>query len=71
MSTSKTAHRMASHNGELPKTKAELEKLLKKAQAEVEMLLAEDEKGTLTQACLKTSLCEVKQTLMAIAPFER
>ena len=53
------------------KTRAELLKLLAKAQAEVESLLKGAETGTLTRVNLKAGLAEIEENLDAMEPLER
>jgi hypothetical protein len=52
------------------KTKAELLKLLAKAQAEVTSLLKGAETGTLTRVNLKAGLAEIEENLDAMEPLE-
>jgi|HubBroStandDraft_4_1064222.scaffolds.fasta_scaffold475574_2 hypothetical protein len=61
---------MASRKGAKPKTKAQLKKLLKKAQGEVKKLLKEDKAAILTRAKLRAGLEEIKHDLVQIEPFE-
>lgn len=51
--------------------RAELEKLLKKAETEVQKLLKGDEAGTLTRLSLKAGLEEVEGYLVEMEPLER
>jgi hypothetical protein len=52
------------------KTKAELQRLLKRAQSEVAKLLQDDEAGTLTRLKMKTRLKDVEKTLDEMEPLE-
>ena len=61
---------MATRKTKRGKTKAELKKLLKAAQAEVNRLLEHDENGTLTRRHLEAGLREVRGKLREIEPFE-
>lgn len=70
MATRKNTPGRTSGKGKKGKTKAELKRLLKKAQAEVEKLLAAHESGTLKRGNLKSRLTEVRRVLTGIEPFE-
>ena len=52
------------------KTKAELKRLLKDAQGEVDKLLKADQAENLTRASLKGKLHRIKRDLKKIEPFE-
>lgn len=53
------------------KTRAELLRLLAKAQTEVASLLKDAETGTLTRRNLKAGLSEIDENLDAMEPLER
>ena len=53
------------------KTRAELKKLLAKAQAEIAKLLRDQKAGILPQKELKAGLNETKKYLKAMEPFDR
>ena len=52
------------------KTKAELRKLLRKAEAEVRSVLRGDQAGTLTRTKMRARLLEVREVLHAMEPLE-
>jgi hypothetical protein len=70
MASRRTTPRKASGEGRKGKTRAELKRLLKKAQAEVEKLLKRDQAGTLTRVNLKAGLEEIEEYLAEMGPFE-
>jgi len=71
MAPRRTTPRKTSGRGRKGKTKAELKKLLKKAQAECERLLKGDQAGTLTRRNLKAGLEEIEEYLEEMGPLER
>jgi hypothetical protein len=70
MASKRTTPRKASGKGRKGKTRAELKKLLKKAQTEVETLLKGDRAGTLTRTKLQAGLEEIEKNLVAMGPLE-
>jgi hypothetical protein len=71
MASRRTTPRKASGKGRKAKTRAELRRLLKKAQAEVEKLVKRDRAGTLTRANLEAGLEEIEEYLAEMGPLER
>lgn len=71
MAPRKTTPRKTSGKGEKGKTRAELKKLLKKAEAEIEKLLKGDQAGTLTRARLRAGLEEIEEHLKEMNPLEK
>jgi hypothetical protein len=71
MASRRTTARNTSGKGTKGKTRAELKKLLRKAQAETEKLLKADQAGTLTQANLRAGLEEIEERLEAMEPLEK
>jgi hypothetical protein len=71
MASKKTTRRKTSGKGRKGKTRAELEKLLRKARAEIDKLLKGDQAGTLTRANLRAGLEEVDVNLDEMEPLER
>lgn len=69
MATRRTITRSGGRRGK-GRTKAELRRLLKAAQSEVERLLKADNTKTLTPAILKTRLKRLKKDLQKMEPFE-
>jgi hypothetical protein len=67
MATKRTSARKTSSKY---KPRAELEKLLAKAQAEVAILQKNQRAGTLAQVELKARLEEIKGHLKALEPFD-
>jgi chromosome segregation ATPase len=67
MATKRTSARKTSPKS---KPRAELKKLLAKAQAEVANLLKKQRAGTLAQVELKARLEEIKGQLEAMEPFD-
>jgi hypothetical protein len=70
MASRRTTARKTSGKGRKGKTRSELKKLLKNAQAEIEKLLKGDQAGTLTRRNLRAGLEEIKEDLVAIVPLE-
>jgi hypothetical protein len=62
--------RKASGKGSKGKTRAELQKRLKKAQSEIATLLKYDQAGTLTRAKLRAGLEEIDEHLGVMEPLE-
>lgn len=71
MASRKTKPRKTSARARRGKTRAELKRLLKKAQAEVEKLLKADQVGTLNRRDLKAGLEEIDENLEAMEPLEK
>jgi hypothetical protein len=71
MASRRTTPRKTSGKDRKGKTRAELKKLLKKAQAEIEGLLKGDDAGTLTRVNLRAGLEEIEEHLEAMNPLER
>jgi hypothetical protein len=71
MASRRTTPRKTSGKGSKGKTKAELKKLLKKAQAEIEKLQKGDQAGTLTRKTLRAGLEEIEENLDAMNPLEK
>jgi hypothetical protein len=71
MASRRTTSRKTSGKGSKGKTKAELKKLLKKAQAEIEKLQKGDQAGTLTRKTLRAGLEEIEENLDAMNPLEK
>jgi hypothetical protein len=69
MASRRTIARKTSGKGK-KLTRAALEKLLKKAQAEVANLLKDHRDGTLTQVELKAGLQEIQEYLKAMEPHD-
>jgi hypothetical protein len=63
--------RKGKNKGRKGKTRAELKKLLKKAEAEIKKLLKDDKAGTLTRVRLRCGLEETEEYLKAINPLEK
>jgi hypothetical protein len=70
MASKRTIPRKTSGKGRKRKTRAELKKLLKKAQTEIEKLIKSDQVGTLTRMNLKARLEEIEEHLEEIEPLE-
>jgi hypothetical protein len=70
MASRRTTTRKTSGKGSKGKTRAELERLLKNAQAEIDKLLKGDKAGTLTRAKLRAGLKEIEDDLEAMEPLE-
>jgi predicted ribonuclease toxin of YeeF-YezG toxin-antitoxin module len=70
MASRRTTPRKTSGKSRKGKTRSELKKLLKNAQAEIEKLLKGDQAGTLTRRNLRAGLEEIKADLVAIVPLE-
>lgn len=71
MASRKTTTQKTSGKGRKGKTRAQLKKLLKKAEAEIEKLLKGDRAGTLTRVRLRCGLEEIEEHLRAINPLEK
>jgi hypothetical protein len=71
MASRRTTPRKTSGKGRKGKTRAELKKLLKKAQAEIEKLQKGDQAGTLTRKTLRAGLEEIEENLDAMNPLEK
>jgi hypothetical protein len=63
MASKRTTPRKTSGKGRKKKTRAELNKFLKKAQAEIEKLIKSDQVGTLTRMNLKARLEKIEEHL--------
>jgi hypothetical protein len=70
MASRKTTPRKKSGKRRKGKTRAELKKLLKRAEAEIKKLLKGDRAGTLTGARLTAGLEEIEDNLKEINPLE-
>jgi hypothetical protein len=71
MAARRAARRKTAGRGKKGKTRAQLLRILDKAQDEVEQLLKSADKGTLTGRDLRTGLREIGKSLDAMEPFER
>lgn len=70
MASIKPIRRKTSGKSRKGKTTAELKRRLKRAQAEVQKLLAGDKAGSLTRTKLRAGLVEIKEHLYEIEPLE-
>jgi hypothetical protein len=71
MASRRTTPRKTSGKGRKGKTRAELKKLLKKAQTQIGKLLKGDQAGTLTRVNLKAGLEEMEEHLKRMNPLEK